>query len=102
MAQRNYTGDEVKLQKYKSQLDKCKKDVESLSGQLQSATGPNIIIAKKKLEMRKIDCAKVEKSIDATSLVLSGKTKLLHSQKDLEDKISGIRQKKRYYEVCTL
>jgi len=102
LAQHNYTGDELKLNKYKVQLEKCDKDVESLSGQLESATGPNIIIVKKKLEMRKVDCAKVEKSIETTSLLLSGKTKLLHTQQDLEDKLSVIRKKIRHYEVCTL
>jgi len=102
LAQHNYTGDEVKLNKYKTQLEKCDKDVESLSRQLESATGPNVIIIKKKLEMRKVDCAKVEKSIETTSLLLSGKTKLLNTQKDLEDKLSVIRRKIRHYEVRPL
>ena len=98
----NYTADEVKLAKYKNQTKKCNKDVESLMKRLKSAQENDIPIIKKKLELRKVDCANVEKTMETTQLLLVGRDKLLHHQKDLEHKTVKIEEKIKHYEVRIL
>jgi len=66
LSKHSYSADELKLAKYKNQTEKCKKDVQSLINKLKSAQGANLIVAKKKVEMRKADCASIDKNIDST------------------------------------
>ena len=99
LSKHNYAADELKLTKYKNQTEKCKKDVESLVKRLKSAQGANLLIAKEKVEMRKGDCANIEKNMETTQLLLEGRDKLLHRQRDLENKIATIKGKIKHYEV---
>ena len=99
LSKHSYTADELKLAKYKNQTEKCKKDVQSLIRQLKSAQGANLVMAKKKVELRKADCANIDKNIDSTELLLAGRDKLLRRQRDLEGKIVKIEKKIAHYEV---
>lgn len=99
LSRHNYNADEVKLARYKNQTDKCTKDVASLNKKLKSSQGPDALIMMKKLEMRKLDCANIEKSIETIQLLLVGRDQLVHRQKDLEDKMGKIQPKIKHYEV---
>ena len=99
LSQRNYTGDEVKLTKYKTQIEKCKKDVESFNEQLKVAQGADILIAKKELELRKVDCANILKAIETIQVLLNGRAQLSQSLKKFGNKIVYIQGKIKHYEV---
>lgn len=71
----------------------------ALNKKFRSAQGDDIPIAKKKLEMRKADCANIAKNIDSIKLSFIARDKLRRRQKDLENKIVSIKKKIKRYEV---
>ena len=98
LSRRNYTGDEIKLTKYNTQIEKCKKDVESLKRQLQATQGANVL-TRKKLESRKVDCDNILRDIKTIRVLLNGKTQLSQNLKKLENKIVYIGGKIKHYQV---
>ena len=102
LSKHNYATDELKLAKYENQTEKCKRDVQSLVKRLKSAQGANLLMAREKVEMRKADCATIEKNMETTKLLLVGRDKLLRRQKELENKLATVKGKIKHYEVMCI